>query len=267
METTPLQPVVRNAKLEIPASAHRKPGINWKFEFDQYGSAALVAGLLFAFAAFYWYARQGNFSLNTANRAIADVAFIILAIVLLLGPLTRWYNVFDKYLQYRKELGITVAVLVVTHFIISFFLLTEAAQRVRFVTTGAKGFLFGSIATLALVGLTAISSTTLMRAIGSHRWWSLQRWGVRIAYVASVLHIWFVALPRWKTWYLKGDPRAAFDQWPSLGILTGWLIAAVLILRLVEHVSDRAARWWWRAMLVLVPVAWLVTFWIGRKFA
>ena len=205
--------------------------------------------------------------MSTANRAIADVAFIILALVLLLGPLTRWYNVFDKYLQYRKELGISAAVLVVVHFIISFFLLTSASGRVRFVTTGAKGFLFGSIATLVLIGLTAISSTTLMRAIGSKQWWSLQRWGIRLAYVASVLHVWFVALPRWRTWYVKGDPRALFDQWPSLGILTGWLIAAVLILRLLEHVNEKLAKVWWYAMLGLVPLAWIITFWIGRKFA
>ena len=205
--------------------------------------------------------------MNIANRAIADVAFIILALVLLLGPLTRWYNVVDRYLQYRKELGITAAVLVVTHFVISFFLLTSASGRVRFVTTGAKGFLFGSIATLALVGLTAISSTTLMRAIGSKRWWGLQRWGIHIAYVASVLHVWFVALPRWRTWYTKGDPRVLHDQWPSLGILIGWLIAAVLVLRLLEHVNKKAARIWWYAMLGLVPLAWIITFWIGRKFA
>ncbi len=267
MDTPTPQPVAVHPAKTVPAVAHRKPGINWKFEFGQYGTAALVAGLLFAFAAFYWYARQGSFTLSTANRAIADVAFIVLAIVLLLGPLTRWYNVVDRYLQYRKELGITAAVLVVTHFIISFFLLTPAAGRIRFVTTGAKGFAFGVIATVVLIGLTAISSTTLMRAIGSRQWWGLQRWGVRVAYVASLLHVWFVALPRWRTWYVKGDPRAAFDQWPSLGILTGWLIAAVLILRLLEHVSEKAARVWWYLMLVLVPLAWLVTFWIGRKFA
>lgn len=261
------QPQTLNVQPTVPPAAHRAPGTNWRFEFGQYGAAALVAGVLFALAAYYWYVRQGAFSLNIANRAVADVAILLLAIILLLGPITRWYNVFDRYLQYRKELGITAAVLVVLHFIISFFLLTAGSARVRFVTTGAKGFAFGVIATLALIGLTAISSTTLMRAIGSKQWWGLQRWGVRIAYIASLLHVWFVAVPRWRTWYAKGDPRVAYDQWPSLGILVGWLLLAVLILRALEHINKKAAHIWWYAMLGLVPLAWIITFWIGRKFA
>ncbi len=262
-----LQPQTTNVQPAIPAATRPTSGTNWRFEFSQYGAAALVAGFLFACAAYYWYARQGAFSLNIANRAIADVAITLLAIILLLGPITRWYNVFDRYLQYRKELGVTAAMLVMLHFILSFFVLTSGSARMRFVTTGAKGFAFGVIATLVLIGLTAISSTTLMRAIGSKHWWGLQRWGVRIAYVASLLHVWFVALPRWRTWYAKGDPRVAHDQWPSLGILIGWLLLAVLILRLLEHINKQAARIWWYAMLGLVPLAWILTFWIGRKFA
>lgn len=267
METPVPQPVATQPNTEVPAVAHRKPGINWRFELGQYGMATLVAASLFALASLYLHARSGEYTLNIANRALADVALLMLAIVLLLGPLTRWYNTFDRYLQYRKELGITAAALVVAHFVISFFLVTSASGRIRFVTTGAKGFLFGSLATLVLIGLAAISSTTLMRAIGSKRWWSLQRWGMRLAYLTSILHVWFVALPRWKTWYAKGDPRTAYDQWPSLGILTGWLVLAVLILRALEHVNDKVARMWWYAMLILVPLAWMVTLWIGRKFA
>ena len=267
MNTPTLQPIATSPKTDIPAVAHRRPGINWRFEFGQYGYATLIAAVLFGIASLYLYARSGNYTLNIANRALADAALLLLVLVLLLGPLTRWYNTFDRYLQYRKELGLTAAALVVAHFVISFFLVTSASGRVRFVTTGAKGFIFGSLATLVLIGLAAISSTTLMRAIGSKRWWSLQRWGIRIAYVTTLLHVWFVALPRWQTWYTKGDARVLHDQWPSFGILTGWLAIAVLVLRALEHANDKLARMWWRAMLVLVPLAWVITLWIGRKFA
>ena len=47
-----------------------------------------------------------GWSAAVVNRGLADASMVLLGTALVLGVLSRLYNAFDKFLTYRKEIGI-----------------------------------------------------------------------------------------------------------------------------------------------------------------
>ncbi len=104
-----------------PAKVH---GRGW-----EYGVAIVIGVLFFVGLSVYLYYRRGYYDVYIANKIFAGTSAILLGIVLLLGPLSRAYDRFDRWLKYRKEIGIIAFVLALTHSITSFFFLTEKSTK------------------------------------------------------------------------------------------------------------------------------------------
>ena len=103
-----------------------------KEQVRQYLVAAVYGFISFILLSGYLFLRRGSFDLNIINQASADASLIILAVVLLIGPLSRLYDRFDSWIIYRKELGIIAFLLALAHGVISFFFLSDRFSSTYF---------------------------------------------------------------------------------------------------------------------------------------
>lgn len=236
----------------------------------QYGVALANAAVIFsAFSAYLLY-RRGYYDLYIANKALANTAAVLFGILLLLGPLGKYFSAFDRYLKYRKELGMVGAAVAIAHGVASYFFLSDHFPRERFFTTGKVPFAFGLAATLLVVGLVAISNRPMMHILGGKRWWWAQHWGVRAMFVAIALHVGIMKWPGWVSWYQKGGgaPSAALkNPWlPGAGLLVGWFIGFVLLQRAADLIHAKLGRVVWYFGCLSLPAIYIFTFWWGLRF-
>ena len=93
--------------------------------------ALLLASSVTVFLGFYLFIRRGYLftapssvdMLYVPNKAIAGAGVILIAFVFLLGPIVRYFDRFDKWLGYRKEIGIVGTFLLLADGTITYFYL------------------------------------------------------------------------------------------------------------------------------------------------
>ncbi len=257
----PLQPT-------LPPKLAPRPGIRWRYEIGQYGTAFGVALVLFILFSVYLYYRRGYYDLYIVNKIFAGDAAILLGLALLLGPLNRLFNAFDRYLQYRKEIGIVAFALALMHGLSSLFFLPDHFTWSRYLGSGLWPFLFGLACLIVLLGLFFISDNRSIKALGAKVWWALQTWGARLAFVLLALHVGIMKIPGWLDWYQNGgNPNLRRPDWPGAGSLVGMFLAFVVFVRLAEFGGKTFGRAIWYAGLILLATAYIFTFWWGRQFA
>lgn len=241
--------------------------ISWKYQFQQYGAALTATLFLFIILSLYLFYRRGYYDLYITNKIFAGVAAILLGIVLLVGPLSRLFSFPDRYVQYRKELGIVAFFLALIHGIVSLFFLPSKFPLSGFLGTLNWPFIFGLAATIILIVIFFISNDWTMTAIGREKWWRLQYWGARLAFVLVLLHVFVMKWSGWVKWYkIGGGKELARPEWPGAGLLVGWFMAFVILVRLAEFASPKLGRVVWYTSVIILPVIYITTFWWGRQF-
>ncbi len=262
MESAQIQAVTQHT----PSLPPVKP-TDWKYQVQQYGTAVFVAipfATLFSLYSFY---RSGSYNLATVNTVLADTAAILLGFVLLLGPLSRMFNLFDKYVQYRKELGVMVFWLTVAHALISFFFLLDTFSITTYLTDRFWPSLFGVAGLLMLTALFLSSRTKIKAKLGPQRWWKFQNWGVRLVLVFTALHLGITNMNKWVAWYQQGDHAVlGHPEWPHTSLLVGWFLAFVILIRVIEPLDKHWGTAAWYASCVLLPTIYIVTFIWGQQF-
>lgn len=232
--------------------------IDWKYQLQQYGMALAVTIPLFVILSVYLFYRRGYYDLYIANKIFANVSTILLGIVLLIGPLSRLFSFPDRCVQYRKELGIVAFFLALIHVIVSRFFLSS--------NLSSWPFIFGLVATIVLVAIFFISFERAMAIIGRERWWKLQYWGIRFAFILVLLHVFIMKWGGWVKWYKAGGSGDLIHpEWPGAGLLVGWFMIFVIILRLAELAGPRFGRLTLYASVIVLPIIYIATFWWGRQ--
>ncbi len=243
------------------------PKINWKYQFQQYGLALAVAILLFVILSIYLFYRRGYYDLYIANKVFAGTAAALFGIVLLIGPGSRLFSFPDRYVQYRKEMGIVVFFFALIHSVVSFFFLPSKFPLSAFLGTLNLPFISGFVAAIILVAIFFISNDRATAAIGRERWWRLQYWGARLAFISIFLHVFVMKWGGWLKWYKVGGSKELLrPEWPGAGLLVGWFIAFVLFVRLAEFVNPKLGRIAWYGGAILLLVIYIATFWWGKQF-
>lgn len=213
--------------------------------FRDYLIATLMAAALFAFLSFYLFVRRGYFfdapltadPLFIPNKALASTAMMLLAFIFLLGPLSRYFDRWDHLLAYRKEIGIVAGFLALLHGFLSYFFLPHKFPR-EWIDFTSTEFGAGLIGALLLFFLFILSLKLVISHMNGQRWWLWQRWGLRLAIIATLLHVFIMKLPGWLQWIRQGGgmPTAELaNPWmPGLGLLTSLFITWVVLIRLYE---------------------------------
>jgi nitrite reductase/ring-hydroxylating ferredoxin subunit/DMSO/TMAO reductase YedYZ heme-binding membrane subunit len=167
-------------------------------------------------------------------RALATAAFLLLHVVLSIGPLCRLNPGFLPLLYNRRHLGVTMFVVAFAHAVLAvvqFHALGNVSPFVSLLTSGAGFQTFGAAALVVLFFMAATSHDFWLANLGPTVWKTLHM-GVYLAYALLALHVALGAL------------RSEIH--PALAVVTGagmaWLLALHLIAGLRERAADREAR-------------------------
>lgn len=209
----------------------------------QYGTAfvvtAITVGLVYQYAA----VRYGVGGLSTFNKATATSGLFLLGIVLLMGPLSRMFSVFDSWLKYRKEVGVLVFYLGFLHAYFSMFVLSGRGPWGLYLSSPWSAYP-GLVALTIMFFLIVISFPFVERTLGTRVWWKLQYWGARIAFLLIAVHMTVLKSSGWMTWLTTRGTGTAqgIPSLPPLAILVAVFSAFVLVLRFSEFFGQQAAK-------------------------
>ena len=249
------------------ALSSQKQKINWKYQFQQYGAAFIVAVISFVALSVYLFYRRGYYDLYIANKVFAGVAAVLVGIVILIGPGSRLFSFPDRYVQYRKELGVVAFFLALIHSVVSFFFLQDKFPARKFLSAEWWPFIFGLTATIVLIAIFFISNDRAMMALGREKWWRLQYWGVRLAFALILLHVFIMKWSGWVKWYqVGGSKELVRPEWPGAGLLVGWFMVFVVFIRLAEFVNPKLGWLACYISAIVLPFIYIATFWWGRQF-
>lgn len=194
-------------------------------------------------AVFTWYstARIGVFSLSVLNKSLADTSLTLLAMVLLLGPLSRLYDLFDEWLPYRKEFGISSFLLGAVHLYLVMFPLARRGPFGFFVARPTEAYT-GLAGLMVMLFLFIISFEFIKKMLGIKQWWRLQYAGARIAGIAVLLHLSVLKYPEWTKWLSGKATNLAIPSFPPANLLVGLFGGFVLLVRLSEFFGAKVAK-------------------------
>lgn len=212
--------------------------------------------LVLGIVTLYTIIRHQGFDLFLFNKISAGVTGILLAIVILTGPLSRLYDLFDKLLLYRKWLGIGAFIFAYIHSIITLFLLPERFPSSRF-HLGNPAFVLGLSSLLVLTVLFVYSFQITIAALNRHVWWKLQFWGVRTAFVLGLLHTIVVKLPFWQRWISGGETSLMGTLLPPAGLIIMCFMMYAVLVRIAEVFGKRAGLTLVSILTVLLGFSWI----------
>ena len=236
-----------------------------KTKIYQYSVALLFASTLFLICSVYLYYRRGYYDLYIINKVLAGVSAFQLGVVLLLGPLSRAFDRFDNLLKFRNELGLIAFLPALAHPISSFFFLEKHFPQASYLKPISIPFVFGLIS-IIILSIIFIASNGISRAILTpKKWWMVQYWGIRLAFMAMFLHVLIMKYKGWVDWYLEGgSSRLKHPEWPGLGLLEGWFVILVLLVRVAEMVNPRLGKLMLVLFFPLLIGVYIFTFWWGK---
>lgn len=218
--------------------------------FRQYLIAGLVSVTTAGGLILYLTARRGYFDLSIVNKSLASASLILLGIILLIGPLSRLYQRFDTWVNYRKELGILAFLLGTVHVYLSMFSLAKRGPFGLFQSRPLVAY-SGLLGLLIMAYLFIISFEKIKEKIDMSKWWKMQYLGARIAALAVLFHMTVFKYSEWGKWLAGDAGKLAIPSWPPASLLVALFSAFVLLARIGELFGLKAARF-------LIPV-WFLT--------
>lgn len=266
MDTVPsIEPAINTPSPAVPPKKH---SINWKFEIIHYLRVIIAVIPLFILLSVYLYFRRGYYDLYIINKILAGLGAIMIGLVLLIGPGSRMFSFPDRYLQYRKHLGIVAFFFILPHGLVSLFFLPSKFPLSDYIGTINFSFYAGLTDLLILSIIFVISNYFSMMKLGHSKWWHIQNWGVRIAFALTFLHVYIMKWNGWLSWYKNGGGKElVHPEWPGAGLLVGWFILFVIAIRLAEAINSKTGHIMWYISFVALPLIYIATFVWGNQFA
>lgn len=164
-------------------------------------------------------------------RALATAAFLLLHVILSIGPLCRLDPGFLPLLYNRRHLGVTMFLIALAHAafaVVQFHGQGNVSPLVSLLTSGTGFQTFGVAALVILFFMAATSHDFWLANLGAPVWKALHM-GVYLAYALLVLHVAVGALHS--------------EVHPALAVATGggmvWLLALHLLAARRERAGDR----------------------------
>jgi nitrite reductase/ring-hydroxylating ferredoxin subunit/DMSO/TMAO reductase YedYZ heme-binding membrane subunit len=166
-------------------------------------------------------------------RALATAAFLMLHVILSIGPLCRLNPGYLPLLYNRRHLGVTMFLVAMAHAafaIVQFHALGNVNPFVSLLTKGTGFQTFGLAALVVFFFMAATSHDFWLANLGPRVWKTLHM-GVYAAYALIVIHVALGALHS--------------EAHPVLAILTGagmvWLVSLHVAAAMRERAGDRDA--------------------------
>lgn len=220
-------------------------------------AAGLVFGLYQAEAL-----ASGEPGLSALSVATASGTLFLLGFVLLMGPLSRMFAIFDWALKFRKELGIMTFFTALTHVYLVMFPLARNGPWGLYRSRPFSAYP-GLEALIVLFVLLVFSWNWSMKLLGTKLWWELQYWGARLAFVLIGVHMVVLKYKTIVSWAMPGNLPEAGSHVPPLIVWEAQFLLLVLVIRLSELFGVKIARIITQISTVLVLVVLLWTTFAG----
>lgn len=209
-----------------------------------YAVAILIATLLTVFLGLYLFLRRGfvfdaplgTDAMYVPNKIIANSGMLILAFSFLLGPIVRYFDRFDTWLGYRKEIGIVGGFMAIFHGIVSYFYLPKNYPN-EYIDLASIEFSAGLLGAFFLFFLFIISFKKAIELLGASRWWFLQRWGLRLVIALTLTHLYALKFDGWVRWFRDSalpSSELSVPWLPGASLLASAFVTWVVIVRLYE---------------------------------
>lgn len=212
---------------------------------DYFVAVFIALILLIIFGSYLFFRRGYLFDapltadiLYVPNKVLVGTGTVLLAFAFLIGPIVRYFDRFDQWIGYRKEIGIVGAVLALSHAFISYFFLPLKFPHAK-LNFASLEFAAGLAGAFLLLFLVIISFKKAIDFLGGSRWWFLQRWGLRLVILFTLIHVYVMKWNGWVKWWRDGGvPNAelAHPLIPGLGLLVTMFLTWVVIVRMYESI-------------------------------
>ncbi len=223
------------------SGVHGYRAVGWNRQKRIYDTVMIggVAGYLAIFLVLGGLLRPNATVETLLIRAFGTAAFLLLNLVLSIGPLTRLDRRFLPLLYNRRHLGVTTFLLAAAHGFLALFqfhFLGDVHPLVSVLTSNGRydslaWFPFQPLGLLALVVLFLMAATShdFWLANLSPPTWKRLHMSVYLAYGLLVLHV------------AMGVLQVERSPWPVLLLVVGmvWLLGIHLLAGWREHVLDR----------------------------
>lgn len=166
-----------------------------------------------------------------AIRALATAAFLLLHVILSIGPLCRLDPSLLPLLYNRRHLGVTMFLTALAHAafaVVQFHALGNVSPWVSLLTSGTGFQTFGAAALVILFLMAATSHDFWLANLGAPVWKALHM-GVYLAYALLVLHVALGAL------HSEVHPVLA----AATGVGMVWLLTLHVLAARRERAGDR----------------------------
>lgn len=186
---------------------------------------------------------SGEAGTSAFNVGLAAGTLFLLGTVLLLGPLSRLFSIFDWALTYRKELGIMSFFAGLAHVYIIMFPLAHNGPWGLYRARPLSAYP-GLEALIILFVLFILSNTYATRALGAKLWWQIQYWGVRLSFALTAFHMVVLKYKTILVWLVPGSASGepGMVHYPPLVIWEAQFVLFILMIRLSELFGIHAAR-------------------------
>lgn len=209
--------------------------------FRQYAVAVALAVGVGVSIGYYLTLRRGYFDLSIVNKSLASASLALLGIVLLVGPLSRLYQRFDTWINYRKELGILAFIFGAVHVYLSMFPLARRGPFGLYLSRPLIAY-SGLLGLIIMAVLFVISFEKIKSKLDTAKWWKVQYIGVRITAIAILLHMTLFKYQEWLKW-LDGDAgKIAIAAFPPASLLIAIFSGFVLLTRISEFAGQKLAQ-------------------------
>ncbi|PIZ63398.1 hypothetical protein COY16_02100 [Candidatus Roizmanbacteria bacterium CG_4_10_14_0_2_um_filter_39_13] len=197
-------------------------------EVRLWGETMAYSIILFIVVSGYYFVTSGSFTEKVLNRAVGDVALLMIGLSLILSSVCYFWDFADKYIIYRKHLGLVGVGYLLFHIIFSVTFSSYAPFPGYFLEDKRIASFIGAVlATIIFFIMTAISNRFAIHEIGAARWRKLMRLG-HLAFVFTLFHFGVKGLPYWLPW-MTGKSDAIF---PSFGLIVFLFGSVVILLRI-----------------------------------
>ncbi len=174
--------------------------------------------------------------LFVANKAMGIASLMSLSCAIAAGPLERLLGLSPRVVRMRRPVGVTGALGVIPHVIVSLFFLPKKFDWSYYVGRWGSAVL-GLAALLGFIWLAAISWPWALDKFGPGRWRSWQRWGPWLLLVVFFHAVVLTGkLANWPDWFSKigrpGNPPV-----PPGSVVIGLCTALALGLRAADWIA------------------------------
>ncbi|MEW5987991.1 MAG: ferric reductase-like transmembrane domain-containing protein [Chloroflexota bacterium] len=147
-------------------------------------------------AALVWFftlGRQGLHPIHLWNRALADAAYVLLCLILVIGPLAQFAPSVSALLPWRRELGVGFTALAIAHVLVyaqgdfgRFFVGQEQHQSFLLHNAFAAANWIGLLALIYAIVLALTSNDASQRLLG--RGWKFLQQQSYTLFILTLLH-------------------------------------------------------------------------------